>query len=89
VSVTTFTDLDEAVAIANDTVYGLQAAVYGADLGRARQIAARLRAGQVVLNEAGGALDAPFGGYKQSGLGREYGVFGFEEFLEVKAIAHE
>jgi acyl-CoA reductase-like NAD-dependent aldehyde dehydrogenase len=76
---------DDAVAIANDTVYGLYAAVAGCGP-RARAIARRIRAGQVRVNDASGVRGAPFGGYKQSGLGRENGRYGFEEFLEVKAI---
>ncbi len=76
---------DDAVAIANDTVYGLYAAVAGGET-RARAIARRIRAGQVRVNDASGVRGAPFGGYKQSGLGRENGQYGFEEFLEVKAI---
>jgi acyl-CoA reductase-like NAD-dependent aldehyde dehydrogenase len=76
---------DDAVAIANDTLYGLYAAVAGRQP-RAGEIARRLRAGQVRVNDASGVRGAPFGGYKQSGLGRENGRFGFEEFLEVKAI---
>jgi len=76
---------DEAVEIANDSLYGLAAAVSGGDE-RAQNIARRLRAGQVEVN--GGAFNvmAPFGGYKQSGLGREAGTFGLEEFLEVKSL---
>jgi aldehyde dehydrogenase (NAD+) len=81
-----YSDEDEAVRIANDTPYGLAAYVQSADLGRATRIASRLRAGQVTIN--GAALDfmAPFGGYKQSGNGREWGDHAFSEFLEVKAV---
>ena len=79
-------DEEDAVRIANDTVYGLAAAVWSGDEDRAVRIAKRLRAGQVQVN--GGAFNpaAPFGGYKQSGLGREAGAMGIEEFLETKAI---
>jgi aldehyde dehydrogenase (NAD+) len=79
---------DDAVAIANDSPYGLSATVFGADAGRAAAVASRLRVGTVNVN--GGvwyAADAPFGGYKQSGNGREMGVAGFEEYLETKLIA--
>jgi aldehyde dehydrogenase (NAD+) len=79
---------DDAVRIANDSPYGLSATVYGADAQRAAGVAARLRAGTVNVN--GGvwySADMPFGGYKQSGNGREMGVAGFEEYLEIKAIA--
>jgi aldehyde dehydrogenase (NAD+) len=77
---------DEAVAIANDTAYGLAGYVSSKSLERARKVASRLRAGQVNINGAPPDFTAPFGGYKQSGNGREWGVFGFEEFLEVKAV---
>jgi aldehyde dehydrogenase (NAD+) len=78
--------LDQAVAIANDTVYGLGAHIQGQDLDQARAVAARIRAGQVLLNYPAWNPMAPFGGYKRSGNGREYGVHGFEEYLEIKAI---
>ncbi|VTR09628.1 Putative aldehyde dehydrogenase SA1924 [Gordonia terrae] len=81
-----YTDEDDAVAIANDTVYGLSGYVSSADPDTARRIARRLRTGTVHLNGATLARDAPFGGYKQSGNGREFGRFGLAEFLEVKAI---
>ncbi|WP_338487825.1 aldehyde dehydrogenase family protein [Pseudomonas trivialis] len=78
--------VDEAVAIANDTVYGLGAHVQGQDLQAARAVASRIRAGQVHLNHPAWDPMAPFGGYKRSGNGREYGLVGFEEYLEIKAI---
>ena len=78
--------VDEAVAIANDTPYGLAAYVSGADTEATRAVASRLRAGQVILNNAGADLMAPFGGYKQSGNGREWGEHAFAEFLETKAV---
>jgi aldehyde dehydrogenase (NAD+) len=78
--------VDEAVKIANDTPYGLAAYVSGTDLEGARKVAARLRAGQVNINSAGPDLMAPFGGFKQSGNGREWGDHAFGEFLEVKAV---
>jgi aldehyde dehydrogenase (NAD+) len=79
---------DNAVAIANDSPYGLSGAVFGGDLDRARAVAHRLRTGTVGIN--GGVWfgpDVPFGGYKQSGIGREMGVAGFEEYLVIKSIA--
>ena len=78
--------IDEAVAIANGTVYGLGAHVQGKDMVQARAVAGRIRSGQVHINYPAWDPQAPFGGYKQSGNGREYGVFGMEEFLEIKAI---
>jgi aldehyde dehydrogenase (NAD+) len=81
-----YDSVDEAVAIANDTLYGLAAYVSGADLEATRAVAARLRAGQVNLNGAATDLMAPFGGYKQSGNGREWGDHAFAEFLETKAV---
>ena len=77
---------DEAIRIANDTVYGLSGYVSSGDTQRALRVASRLRTGNVHLNGAGADFAAPFGGYKQSGNGREWGEFGFEDFLEVKAI---
>lgn len=81
-----YDDVDDAVAIANDTVFGLGGHVQGTDLDRARSVARRIRTGQVHLNHPGWDPHAPFGGYKRSGNGREYGAFGFEEYLEIKAI---
>jgi aldehyde dehydrogenase (NAD+) len=78
--------IDEAVAIANDTVYGLGAHVQATNLDQGRAVASRIRAGQVHLNHPAWNPMAPFGGYKRSGNGREYGVMGFEEYLETKAI---
>jgi len=77
---------DEALEIANGTVYGLAGAVWGGDRDHAEKVARKLRTGQVDVN--GGAFNpsAPFGGYKQSGIGRERGRFGLEEFLEVKSV---
>ncbi len=84
-SILGYGSVDEAVALGNDTEYGLAAYVRGNDLEQARAVAARLRAGQVSIN---GAFDmaAPFGGYKMSGNGREWGEFGFHDFLEIKAV---
>ena len=79
---------DHAVAIANDSPYGLSGAVFGTDPARVRGVASRIRAGTIGIN--GGVWyspDVPFGGYKQSGTGREMGVAGFEEYLEIKSIA--
>ena len=81
-----YADEDEAVRIANDTVYGLSGYVYGGSLDRARAVGRRIRAGQVHLNGAGADLQAPFGGFKQSGIGREWGMAGIEEFPENQAM---
>jgi betaine-aldehyde dehydrogenase len=85
-SIMTYRDEDDAVRIANGTVYGLAAAVWSGDTTRAEQVARRLRAGQVDINGGSFNLLAPFGGYKQSGHGRELGTYGLEEFLELKAL---
>jgi aldehyde dehydrogenase (NAD+) len=77
---------EDAIAMANDTPYGLSAYVFGGSLDHARKVGARLRAGNVHLNGAGMDTKAPFGGYKQSGNGREWGEVGFHDFLEVKAV---
>ena len=81
-----YDSVDEAVEIANGTVYGLGAHVQGKDLGAARAVAARIRSGQVHINYPAWNPHAPFGGYKRSGNGREYGIEGLEEYLEIKAI---
>ncbi|MCS4487017.1 aldehyde dehydrogenase family protein [Staphylococcus americanisciuri] len=86
-SVITYKDLDEAIQIANDTKYGLAGYVYGKDQDVLKRLAREIEAGTIVINEAPRTPDLPFGGYKQSGLGREWGDYGIEEFLEVKAIA--
>jgi aldehyde dehydrogenase (NAD+) len=78
--------VDQAVEIGNDTEYGLAAYVSGNDLAEVRAVASKLRAGQVILNGAGPDLMAPFGGYKMSGNGREWGDHAFGEFLETKAV---
>ncbi len=86
-SVITYNDLDEAIEIANDTKYGLAGYVIGNDKDTLHKVARSIEAGTVEINEAGRKPDLPFGGYKQSGLGREWGDYGIEEFLEVKSIA--
>jgi aldehyde dehydrogenase (NAD+) len=85
-SIIPYDDEDEAVRIANDTPYGLSGYVSSGDLERARAIAARLRTGMVHINNASLDSLAPFGGYKQSGNGREWGAHGMDEFLEVKSV---
>ncbi|HEX8125048.1 MAG TPA: aldehyde dehydrogenase family protein [Allosphingosinicella sp.] len=85
-SIIGYDDEEQAIRIANDTPYGLAAYVHSSDTGHARRIAARLRTGQVNINSAETDFMAPFGGYKQSGNGREWGDHAFEEFLETKAI---
>ena len=77
---------EEAVRIANDTPYGLAAYVWSGDNARARRVGSRIRAGQVSINGAYGDMKTPFGGFKMSGNGREYGEFGLKDFLEVKAV---
>jgi aldehyde dehydrogenase (NAD+) len=77
---------EQAVQIANDTPYGLAAYVWSKDNLHARRIGARIRAGQVTLNGAQGGMTTPFGGFKMSGNGREWGEHGLRDFLEVKAV---
>jgi aldehyde dehydrogenase (NAD+) len=81
-----YESIEQAIEIANDTPYGLNAYVQGADIARARQVAAALRAGSVHINYPPVDRSAPFGGYKQSGNGREWGEYGLMEFLETKAL---
>lgn len=85
-SILTVEDEDDAVRVANDSVYGLGGGVWSADTARARRVAMRMRTGQVDINGGAFNLLAPFGGYKQSGNGRELGRMGLEEFLEYKAL---
>ncbi len=77
---------EEAIAIANDTPYGLAGYVQSGDVDHARDVASRIRAGNVHINGASGGFDVPFGGYKQSGNGREWGSHGFTDYLEIKAV---
>jgi acyl-CoA reductase-like NAD-dependent aldehyde dehydrogenase len=81
-----YKDEDDAVRIANDSPYGLAGAVWSKDDAHAQRIARRIRAGQVDVNGGAFNLNAPFGGFKQSGHGREAGVYGLEEFLEYKSL---
>jgi aldehyde dehydrogenase (NAD+) len=85
-SIITYKDEEDAVRIANDTPYGLAGAVWGKDEARAQRIARRIRAGQVDVNGGAFNMNAPFGGFKQSGHGREAGTYGLEEFLEYKSL---
>ncbi|MFM9941879.1 MAG: aldehyde dehydrogenase family protein [Hyphomicrobiaceae bacterium] len=81
-----YADEDDAVRIANDHPFGLAGYVHGTDVARAQKVARRIRAGMVTVNMAPADPEAPFGGYRQSGNGREWGRFGLEEYLEVKAV---
>src|ERR1700722_4975654 len=85
-SVIAYDSEDEAIRIANDSKYGLHSAVMGTDLERARRVASQLRAGRVVINNMTDDPQAPWGGFKYSGVGREYGRYGIQAFLEPKAI---
>ena len=77
---------EEAIRVANDTPYGLAGYVQSEDIKHAREVASRIRAGNVHINGASGGFDVPFGGFKQSGNGREWGAHGFTDFLEIKAV---
>jgi aldehyde dehydrogenase (NAD+) len=86
VSILGYDTVDEAVQVGNDTEYGLAAYISGKDMTKVRDVASKLRAGQVSINGGGGDMMAPFGGYKMSGNGREWGDYGFSEYLEIKAV---
>jgi aldehyde dehydrogenase (NAD+) len=86
-SIIPYDDEDDAIRIANDTPYGLSGYVSSSDLERARRVASRMRTGMVHINGAWHDSAAPFGGFKQSGNGREWGAHGIDEFLEVKSIS--
>ena len=85
-SIIAYRDEEDAVRIANDTVYGLAGAVWSKDEARAQRVARRIRAGQIDINGGAFNMNAPFGGFKQSGHGREAGIYGLEEFLEYKSL---
>ncbi len=85
-SIIPYQDEEDAIRIANDTPYGLAGAVWSKDEARAQRVARRIRAGQIDINGGAFNMNAPFGGFKQSGHGREAGVYGLEEFLEYKAL---
>ena len=85
-SILGYDTVEQAIDIGNDTEYGLAAYVQAGDLEKARKVASKLRAGQVSINGGGGDMMAPFGGYKMSGNGREWGDYAFHEFLETKAV---
>ena len=81
-----YDDEEQAIAIANDSIFGLSGAVWGTDVEKAKQVARRMRTGQVAINGGAFNLAAPFGGYKQSGNGRELGAQGLHEFIEIKSL---
>jgi aldehyde dehydrogenase (NAD+) len=81
-----YADEEEAIRIANDTPYGLAGYIQSGDIEHARRVASRIRAGNIHINGASGGYDVPFGGYKQSGNGREWGAHGFTDYLEIKAV---
>jgi aldehyde dehydrogenase (NAD+) len=83
-----YRDVEDAISIANDSIYGLAAYVQSATDARAEEVAARLETGLVFINGAGEDFEAPFGGYKMSGNGLEWGEIAFGDFLETKAVIH-
>jgi aldehyde dehydrogenase (NAD+) len=85
-TVITYDTDEDAIRIANDSKYGLHGAVLGTDLARAKRVASQVRAGRVVINGMTDDPQAPWGGFKYSGVGREYGAYGIEAFLETRAI---
>lgn len=86
IAILPYRDEEEAVKIANDTPYGLQAYIWSRDLARANRMGRRVRAGRITINGAQGDMNLPFGGFKKSGNGREWGEYGLRDFLEVKAV---
>ncbi|MBM7097973.1 aldehyde dehydrogenase family protein [Bacillus sp. H-16] len=85
-TIITYENLEEAIDMANDTVYGLAGYVVGKDPETVRYVASSIKAGRIKINDAKTDFNGPFGGYKQSGIGREWGDFGIEEFLEIKSV---
>ena len=88
-SIITYNDVDEAIEIANDTTYGLYGAVFGENDEEAYDVAKKLRTGSIIINGAARNPAAPFGGYKQSGIGKEIGWIGIEEYKETKVLFKE
>ena len=88
VAVIPYDDEDDAVAIANDSDYGLSGSVWGPDAEHAKDVARRIRSGNVAINQHRIDLAGPFGGFKQSGLGREYGLEGIDAYVEVQSIPY-
>jgi aldehyde dehydrogenase (NAD+) len=86
VTIIPYDTVENAIRMGNDTPYGLAAYIHGADLNQTRRVARALRAGAISMNDPALDLNAPFGGYKQSGNGRECGAFGFDDFTEIKGI---
>lgn len=85
-SIISYETLDEAIEIANDTIYGLAGYVIGEDQEKLKKVASSIRAGRIIVNKGASDYSAPFGGYKQSGIGREWGDYGIEEYLEIKSV---
>src|SRR5690625_403527 len=85
-SIISYETLDEAIEIANDTIYGLAGYVIGEDQEKLKKVASSIRAGRITVNKGASDYSAPFGGYKQSGIGREWGDYGIEEYLEIKSV---
>jgi len=86
ISIMPYESEEEAITKANDTVYGLAAYIQSEDLEHARRVAARMRAGTIYINAPPSDIAAPFGGYKQSGNGREWSEWGLDDFLEIKGV---
>jgi len=85
-AILTYKTEEEAIEVANHTAYGLAAYIHSGDLDKANELASKIDAGTILINGAGHEMKAPFGGFKQSGIGREYGEYGIEECLEIKTI---
>jgi len=85
-SIISYETLNEAIEIANDTIYGLAGYVIGEDQEKLKKVASSIRAGRITVNKGATDYSAPFGGYKQSGIGREWGDYGIEEYLEIKSV---
>jgi len=85
-SILTYEDEDEAIKIANDTIYGLSSGVWSSNMDHAKKVARRLRSGNVIINGGAFNMMAPFGGYKQSGNGREHGPYALDDYLEIKSL---
>jgi aldehyde dehydrogenase (NAD+) len=89
VAVLRFSSEEEAISIANDSIYGLAGGVWSGDMDRGLRVAGRVRTGSISVNGGGGGIETPYGGYKQSGIGREFGEWAYREYTETKSLGYQ
>jgi acyl-CoA reductase-like NAD-dependent aldehyde dehydrogenase len=89
VAVLRFSSEEEAISIANDSIYGLAGGVWSGDMDRGLRVAGRVRTGSISVTGGGGGIETPYGGYKQSGIGREFGEWAYREYTETKSLGYQ